>query len=58
MYDKLRIAHIFPAQKTTENDTIVKELFRSTKKKKKRKTESHNETYFSHLFGEIIFKLN
>lgn len=36
MYDKLRIAHIFPAQKTTENDTIVK-LFRSTKKKKKKK---------------------
>lgn len=51
MYDKLCIAHIFPAQKTTENDTIVKELFRSTKKKKKRKTESHNGTYFSHLFA-------
>lgn len=46
MYDKLRIAHIFPAQKTTENDTIVKELFRSTKKKKKEKLNHTMELIF------------
>lgn len=55
MYDKLRIAHIFPAQKTTENDTIVKELFRSTKKKKKKEKLNHTMELIFLIFLVKLF---
>lgn len=55
MYDKLRIAHIFPAQKTTENDTIVKELFRRKRKKKEKLNHTMELIFLTFL---LIFKLN